>query len=189
MTTPRDQGFAMPPEWAPHERCWMAWPCRPELWGEHMPAARQAYVEIAQAIAQFEPVTMIARPDLTAEASLQCGQGISILPLDHDDSWLRDTGPTFVRDPSGQLAGIDWRFDGYGRRIASVRERRPPRSGDLRAPADPALRGAPRARGQRSARRRRGHLPGLRRLGARSEAQSGPRARRRRRWRSPIISA
>jgi agmatine deiminase len=114
VTTPRDQGFVMPPEWAPHERCWMAWPCRPELWGEHMPAARQAYVEVAQAIAQFEPVTMIARPDLTAEASLQCGQGISILPLDHDDSWLRDTGPTFVRDPSGQLAGIDWRFDGYG---------------------------------------------------------------------------
>jgi agmatine deiminase len=104
----------MPAEWARHDRCWMAWPCRPELWGERMAAAHQAYAEIAQAIAEFEPVTMIARPDLTAEASLHCGQGISVLPLDYDDSWIRDTGPTFVRDPQGQLAGVDWRFNGYG---------------------------------------------------------------------------
>ena len=79
-----------------------------------MAAARQAYAEVAQAIAQFEPVTMIARPDLTAEASLHCGQGISVLPLDYDDSWTRDTGPSFVVDQQGQLAGIDWRFNGYG---------------------------------------------------------------------------
>jgi agmatine deiminase len=104
----------MPPEAARHERCWMAWPCREELWGERMAAARQAYAEVAQAIAQFEPVTMIARPDRTAEASLHCGQGISVLPLEHDDSWTRDTLPTFVTDQQGQLAGIDWRFNGYG---------------------------------------------------------------------------
>jgi agmatine deiminase len=116
VTTPREQGFAMPAEWARHDRCWMAWPCRPELWGERMAAARQAYAEVAQTIAQFEPVTVIARPDLTAEASLHCGQGIAVLPLDHDDSWIRDTAPTFVRDPQGRLAGIDWRFNGYGER-------------------------------------------------------------------------
>ncbi len=114
MSTPREQGFAMPPESARHDRCWMAWPCRGELWGERMAAARQTYAEVAQAIAQFEPVTMIARPDLTAEASLHCGQGISVLPLDHDDSWTRDTAPTFVIDRQGQLAGVDWRFNGYG---------------------------------------------------------------------------
>ncbi len=114
MSTPRELGFAMPPEGARHERCWIAWPCREELWGERMAAARQAYAEVAQAIAQFEPVTMIARPELTAEASLHCGQGISVLPLDYDDSWTRDTLPTLVTDPQGQLAGIDWQFNGYG---------------------------------------------------------------------------
>ena len=114
MTTPREQGFAMPAEWARHDRCWIAWPCRPELWGERMAAARQAYAEVAQAIAQFEPVTMIARPDLTADASLHCGQGISVLPLDYDDSWIRDTGPSFVCHPQRGLLGIDWRFNGYG---------------------------------------------------------------------------
>ncbi|MGH6942601.1 MAG: agmatine deiminase family protein [Geminicoccaceae bacterium] len=106
----------MPPEWAPHQRCWMIWPCRPELWGERMAAARKAYAEMVKSIAQFEPVTVIARPELTAEASLQLGQGISVLPLDHDDSWARDTAPTFVRDRQGTFAGVDWRFNGYGER-------------------------------------------------------------------------
>ena len=94
----------------------MAWPCRPELWGERMAAARRTVAEVAKAIAQFEPVTMLARPDLTAEASLHCGRGISVLPLEYDDSWIRDTAPGFVRDAQGQLAGVDWRFDGYGGR-------------------------------------------------------------------------
>jgi agmatine deiminase len=98
VTTPRAQGFAMPAEWAPHARSWMVWPCRTELWGERMDAARRAYAEVARALVPYEPVTMIARPELTAEASLQCGQGISVLPLDYDDSWARDTAPTFVVD-------------------------------------------------------------------------------------------
>ena len=25
--TALEAGYAMPAEWAPHERCWMAWPC------------------------------------------------------------------------------------------------------------------------------------------------------------------
>jgi agmatine deiminase len=122
VTTPRARGFAMLPEWAPHSRCWMAWPCRAELWGERMSEARQAYAELAKTIAKYEPVTMIARPDLTAEASLTCGQGISVLPLAHDDSRIRDTSPTFLLDRAGALGGIDWRYDGYGGRAPAFEQ-------------------------------------------------------------------
>ncbi len=116
MTTPRAPGLAMPAEWGPHSRCWMAWPSRTELWGERMTAARKACAEIAKAIGAYEPVTMIARPDLAAEASLHCGQGISVLPLEHDDSRIRDVAPTFVIDQAGSLAGVDWQYNGYGER-------------------------------------------------------------------------
>lgn len=114
LSTPRDDGFFMPPEWAPHARCWMAWPCRDEAWGDRLEAARRAYAEVAQAIARFEPVTMIARPDLVAMVSLYCGPGISVLPMPQDDSWTRDTGPSFLVDGRGNLAGVDWRFNGWG---------------------------------------------------------------------------
>jgi agmatine deiminase len=82
-----------------------------------MAAARRVCAEIAQAIARFEPVTVIARPELAAEASLRCGRGVSVVTLEHDDAWMRDLAPTFVFAADGALAGVDWRFDGYGGRL------------------------------------------------------------------------
>ena len=116
MTKPAEHGFHMPAEWVPHRRCWMAWPCREELWGDRLDAAHAAYADVARAVAAFEPVTMICRPADVTEASLACGPGIEVMSVDIDDSWVRDTGPTFLVDQIGGLAGVDWRFNGWGGR-------------------------------------------------------------------------
>ena len=55
-----------PAEWEPHERTLMGWPCRTELWGETMDQARADYAAVANAVAAFEPVTMIANPGTDA---------------------------------------------------------------------------------------------------------------------------
>src|SRR3546814_15459899 len=70
--SPVDDGFHMPAEWAPHERCWMGWPCRGSLWSEGLEAARTAYAAVAQAIAGFEPVTMPANPHAPDESRPRC---------------------------------------------------------------------------------------------------------------------
>jgi agmatine deiminase len=114
MHRPVEDGFFMPAEWAPHKRCWMAWPCRADLWGGHLDAAREAYAEVAKTIAEFEQVTMIAKPEDVAEVSLRCGAQVGALPLELDDSWVRDTGPSFLIDGKGGLAGVDWRFNAWG---------------------------------------------------------------------------
>lgn len=114
MSTPAAEGFAMPAEWRPHERCWMAWPCRQEVWGDRLDDARDAYAAVAQAISAFEPVTMIANPQDVAAASINCGRGVDVLPMDIDDSWMRDTGPTFLLDGNGGIAGNDWHFNAWG---------------------------------------------------------------------------
>ena len=106
--------WTMPAEWARHRRCWMAWPHSPVAFGDRLERAQEIYAEIAQAIRRFEPVTMITRPDQVARVSLACGQGISIMPLAHDDSWARDTGPTFVLGEDAALAGVNWTFNGWG---------------------------------------------------------------------------
>jgi agmatine deiminase len=92
----------------------MAWPCRESLWGDGLAAARSAYAAVAQAIAALEPVAMIVDPSLAAHAADQCGSSVSVVEIAQDDSWTRDTGPTFVVDDSGRVAGVDWRFNGWG---------------------------------------------------------------------------
>jgi agmatine deiminase len=119
VVTPRERGFAMPPEWAPHARCWMAWPCRPDVFEGRAGDAARAWAEVARAIARFEPVTMLANADAIAEASVHGGKGVSVLPMAYDDSWARDIAPTFLLGAAGALAGIDWPYDGYGQRMPS----------------------------------------------------------------------
>lgn len=114
MAVPADDGFFMPAEWAPHQRTWMSWPCREETWGGEIEAAREAYAEVAKTISAFEPVTMVVNPEELATASLALGSGVACVPIPHSDSWLRDSGPTFVVDRKGALAGIDWRFNAWG---------------------------------------------------------------------------
>jgi agmatine deiminase len=113
MGGPIDAGYRMPPEWEPHTRCWMAWPCHEETFPD-LPIARNAYAVVARAIARFEPVTMVANPGDVEDARTRCGRGIDVVALEIDDSWVRDTGPTYLVDQRGGLAGVDWPFNNYG---------------------------------------------------------------------------
>src|SRR3546814_14502047 len=96
----------------------MAWPCRKELWGDGLDAAREAYAGVARAISQFEPVSMIVQPQDVATVSVKLGKVVDVLPMEIDDSWTRDTAPTFLVDGHGRIAGCHWRFNGWGGKYA-----------------------------------------------------------------------
>jgi agmatine deiminase len=104
----------MPAEWARHERTLMAWPCRPALWGPEMEQARSDYATVVNAIAAFEPVTLVAHPADEADARAAVTAGVEIVTLEIDDSWMRDTGPIFVLDAAGRRIGVHFRFNGWG---------------------------------------------------------------------------
>ncbi len=115
MNTPKQAGFFMPAEWHPHERCWMAWPCHPSTWSKiGLERARIAYARVAQAIAQFEPVTLLVNPGDEESAKQYCGKNIELITLPINDSWTRDTGPTFLLNQEQQLAGVDWIHNAWG---------------------------------------------------------------------------
>jgi agmatine deiminase len=104
----------MPPEWAPHECCWMAWPSRADQWVDGLAAAQDTYANVARAIRRFEPVRMVAEPLGAAEARSQCGPEVEIVTLPIDDPWMRDSGPTFLAHANGTRAGTAWRFNAWG---------------------------------------------------------------------------
>ena len=110
----------MPGEWDLHRRTWMCWPTRLACFGteENLLRAKQAYARVARAIAAFEPVVMVARASEAAEAKLATGGKVEIVDLPIDDSWARDFGPTFLKSTRGRVSGIQWRFNGWGRKYA-----------------------------------------------------------------------
>lgn len=107
-----------PAEWEPHDRTLMGWPCRRELWGPTLAEARADYATVANAIAQFEPVTMIANPGTDAESARSaCTAAVEIVPLPLDDSWLRDCGPVYTVTEDGRRLAVHFRFNGWGEKF------------------------------------------------------------------------
>lgn len=111
---PSDLGFKMPAEWMTHAGCWMGWPARESTWNGHIEAAREDYVRVARAIAEFEPVTMLANQSHVADAARRCGPSVRVVPVPIDDSWLRDSGPTFLIDSAGDRAAALFTFNSWG---------------------------------------------------------------------------
>jgi agmatine deiminase len=105
----------MPAEWAPHERTLIAWPTRQDLWGDQLEAAREEYAATANAIAAFEPLTMVcANAEEAAQARAALTTAAEVVELPIDDSWLRDSGPMFVVDGDGRRAGVHFGFNSWG---------------------------------------------------------------------------
>lgn len=111
--TPKQSGFYMPAEFAPHARTWMMWPSRPEVWDDII-ETRRNYAAVAHAIRAFEPVTMLVRPRDLAEAKSLLGGDIDILESPINDSWARDAGPCFITNGKGGRAGVSFRFNAWG---------------------------------------------------------------------------
>jgi agmatine deiminase len=120
--SPARQGWSMPSEHAPHTRCWMAWPARTEVWAEQLAAVRHDIMRLAQAIARFEPVSMLVQPGQESEARKMCGSDIEIVPMPVDDMWLRDSGPIFLSDGKGKIAGSVFNFNGWGKKQIHSRD-------------------------------------------------------------------
>lgn len=115
---PKQLNYKMPAEWAQHIRTFISWPvqdsmCYPEQYNE----VCEGYAGVISAIAEFEPVTVIVNPDDLDKVKgrfANASDRIECLPIEHNDAWLRDNGPTFVVSDKGDLAGVKWGFNAWG---------------------------------------------------------------------------
>ena len=107
----------MPAEWAPHERTWMAWPTSGYTLGEtesDWHEARSTWAAVANAIIEFEPVTMLCEQGAIEIARNYLDSRVEIIAAELNDAWMRDIGPTFVKSADGQVAAVNWIFNGWG---------------------------------------------------------------------------
>src|SRR4051794_23578312 len=107
----------MPAETEPHRGTLMAWP--PDVpqcifTPDQLEPARDVYAAIVRAIAEYEPVTLVARPADVASARALVGDAAEILAVEIDDAWMRDDGPIGVRAPDGSVHAVHFHFNAWG---------------------------------------------------------------------------
>lgn len=113
-SVPAADGFRMPGEYEPHEGCIMIFPERSDSWQYGGYAARKAFVQVAEAIARSEKVTVCASGEQYDNARALLPPGIRVVEMSSNDAWARDYAPTFVRNDRGEVRGIDWGFNAWG---------------------------------------------------------------------------
>ncbi len=112
-TIPKNDRFYMPAEFSPHQATVLIWPVRPGSWGKDPRAAQTAFLKVIQTIAQSETVYLLADAAHYEEAKAAAGAFASVLCMENNDAWARDTAPTFVTDGT-HVRGISWRFNAWG---------------------------------------------------------------------------
>lgn len=116
MNTPKQDGFYMPAEFAPHRGCILIWPERPGSWPHDALPARKAFTALINAISESEHVYLAASKTGFPSAMEALGENpnVTIFEAETDDAWARDVGPTFVRNAAGEVRAIDWEFNAWG---------------------------------------------------------------------------
>lgn len=113
-STPKKDGYRMPGEFEEQEQVFMIWPQRQDSWRDGAKPAQKAYADIATAISEFAPVTMLVNPDQYVNARNRLPRDIRVVEMTSNDAWVRDCGPTFVKDDRGGLRAVDWDFNAWG---------------------------------------------------------------------------
>jgi agmatine/peptidylarginine deiminase len=119
-----------PAEWEPQSAVLLAWPHAETDWGPRLAEVESTYVALVEAITRFEPVLLCvgsaavetrARRLLT-EAGVPMRR-VRMIPVDYDDTWLRDSGPVSLREGDG-FRLLDFHFTGWGGKYEGSRDDR-----------------------------------------------------------------
>ncbi|WPH02278.1 Hypothetical protein R9X50_00513400 [Acrodontium crateriforme] len=122
ITTPLARGlatFKMPAESTLHARTLMAWPSSYSTDDNQdvLHGSRQEVAAIANAIAQFEPVTLLAPKNHVCKAEQLIDSNVTVAALQVDNLWMRDTGPIYVESSEGKMAGVNFNFNDWGNKF------------------------------------------------------------------------
>ena len=111
------EGLFAPAEGTPHARTWMCWASTRSLYEGstgYFEDVQETLGRLAAAIAEHEPVTMLAAEKHHALARQLCGPKVELLNIGTDDMWARDSGPIFLRSGDHRRALLDLNFNGWG---------------------------------------------------------------------------
>ena len=113
--------YTFPDESETHEGTWLQWPHEHEYGLEYRNSLDATWVAMTKALQSTEKVHIIAY-DATEQTRIEALLATAGVPLTNinfkihptNDVWVRDNGPIFAKNKSGQLVLQDWGFNGWG---------------------------------------------------------------------------
>jgi agmatine deiminase len=118
-------GCRMPAEWEPHRATWIAWPHYRADWPGKFAAIPWVFGEVVRRLHRHERVRILVENGRLEERARRLlsqarvdTTAVDFLQVATNRSWLRDTGPVFIRrcnSGPGRMAILDWRFNGWAR--------------------------------------------------------------------------
>lgn len=114
ITTPHNDGYAMPFEGDAHQATFMLLPFRKDTWRQGGKPAREAYKDVVRAIAQFEKVIVGIHPSIYDVVAGEYAniENVEVLKIKYNDAWARDNAPIFVKKGT-KLRTVDFRFNAW----------------------------------------------------------------------------
>lgn len=123
-STPAQDGFYFPAEWEDHESTIMVMP-PPQNWkGYGVPLAdvRGQWANVANKLAEYEPVLMVVDPKERRHAGRLLSKTIEVIELPVNDGWSRDSGPMFVINDKGDRRVAGFTFNGWGAKFPPYKD-------------------------------------------------------------------
>ncbi len=77
---------------------------------------QRCIANLANTIAEFEPVLMLAGKSHHANARALLSEKVELWNIETNDLWCRDSGPLFARNQAGKRFVCDIQFNGWGQR-------------------------------------------------------------------------
>jgi agmatine deiminase len=109
--------WRMPDETETHVATWMAFVANASVWGSDMQdPVKNTLAKIANTIVQFEPVHMLVNAADYNAAKQKLDARVTLHVTQLDDLWMRDTAPVFVKNSLGEQAGVNFNFNGWGKK-------------------------------------------------------------------------
>jgi len=108
--------FFIPEETTPHLRTFMQWPVNREVHpdGLFLDDLQSSIADIANTIAEFEPVVMLMAREHASNARRLLSAAVDIWPAPTDDLWCRDSGPLFALHDGRDPVVLSMNFNGWG---------------------------------------------------------------------------
>ena len=109
------KNFRVPGRFEEHECTFITWPCKNS--DLEIINLEKEIIIFAQTLSKYEKIIIISDPSTYDNTQKHCKKFALVWSIPTDFSWIRDNGPIFIKNDKEEVAGIHFKFNGWGNKF------------------------------------------------------------------------